>query len=321
MILILSRNNDLTTYQVMKWIAYQNREVMLLTESDKVREISISGKQTILRFEDKTLDLADVRAYWYRRGDLDLSSVPAGTDYPPIITDHIRQEVQHVNELIYSRLADIPHLGTFKNRNLNRLVIFDHARIAGFLIPAFGIFNTRTQVQQFISTHGKTVTKPISNGILETEDLVTYAQYTTLFEPADAAALTDTFVPALFAAYVEKKYELRIFYLAGVCYTMAILSQQDPQTAVDMRNYNYRKPNRNLPYQLPKTIEEKIDALMRSLQLVTGSIDMIVTPDDEFVFLEINPAGQFGNVSSSCNYHLEKKVADHLIRIASAPDL
>jgi hypothetical protein len=38
------------------------------------------------------------------------------------------------------------------------------------------------------------------------------------------------------------------------------------------------------------------------------------TPDGREVFLEVNPVGQFGMVSAPCNYHLEKKVAELLIR-------
>ena len=52
---------------------------------------------------------------------------------------------------------------------------------------------------------------------------------------------------------------------------------------------------------------------MKNLKLDTGSIDMIVTLDGEYVFLEINPIGQFGMVSYHCNYHLEKRIAEYII--------
>ncbi|HEY0036114.1 MAG TPA: hypothetical protein VGB66_05465, partial [Longimicrobium sp.] len=52
-----------------------------------------------------------------------------------------------------------------------------------------------------------------------------------------------------------------------------------------------------------------------SLEMRTGSIDLIRTRDGRHVFLEVNPAGQFGMVSHPCNYGLEKKVAEYLIRM------
>ena len=110
-----------------------------------------------------------------------------------------------------------------------------------------------------------------------------------------------------------KKYEVRVFYLDPEFYSMAIFSQRDDQTQVDFRKYNLEKPNRCVPYELPKAIEHKLKALMNILDLNSGSIDLIVNKDDDYIFLEVNPVGQFAMVSEPCNYFLEKKVAEFLI--------
>ncbi len=47
------------------------------------------------------------------------------------------------------------------------------------------------------------------------------------------------------------------------------------------------------PYSLPETIEARLLSLMGQLGLVMGSIDMIVTPEGDHVFLEVNEQGQF----------------------------
>lgn len=52
---------------------------------------------------------------------------------------------------------------------------------------------------------------------------------------------------------------------------------------------------------------------MKKMNLDTGSIDMIVTPELEYVFLEVNPVGQYDMVSVPCNYHLHSKIAKILI--------
>ena len=49
---------------------------------------------------------------------------------------------------------------------------------------------------------------------------------------------------------------------------------------------------------------------MRKLKLDSGSIDIIVTNKGEYVFLEVNPVGHFTQVSSPCNYYLEKEIAE-----------
>lgn len=47
------------------------------------------------------------------------------------------------------------------------------------------------------------------------------------------------------------------------------------------------------PYQLPQSIEAKLLELMKKLGLNYGAIDLILTPNNEYVFLEINPVGEF----------------------------
>ena len=47
------------------------------------------------------------------------------------------------------------------------------------------------------------------------------------------------------------------------------------------------------PYQLPEDVEAKIRVFMRQLGIVFGSFDFIVTPDGDYVFLEVNEQGQF----------------------------
>jgi glutathione synthase/RimK-type ligase-like ATP-grasp enzyme len=51
---------------------------------------------------------------------------------------------------------------------------------------------------------------------------------------------------------------------------------------------------------------------MIKLGLDSGSIDMIVSTEGKYIFLEVNPVGQFGMVSYPCNYYIERDIADYL---------
>jgi len=124
--------------------------------------------------------------------------------------------------------------------------------------------------------------------------------------------IPDYFAPTLFQKEIEKKFELRIFYIDGIFYSMVIFSQQDSRTEVDFRNYDYQNPTKTSPYQLPHEIELKLKELMKNLKLSTGSIDMIYTVDNDYCFLEVNPTGQFGMISIPCNYMIEKRIAELL---------
>lgn len=112
---------------------------------------------------------------------------------------------------------------------------------------------------------------------------------------------------------IDKAYELRIFYLCGEIFGMAIFSQSIDQTRVDFRKYNWEKPNRYEPVSVPKELKDKIKLLMNVLKLNTGSLDFIKAKDGNYYFLEINPTGQFGMMEGPCNYPLHKRVAQVLV--------
>jgi glutathione synthase/RimK-type ligase-like ATP-grasp enzyme len=46
-------------------------------------------------------------------------------------------------------------------------------------------------------------------------------------------------------------------------------------------------------HQLPQEVESQCVHLTRALGLAFGAIDLILTPQGEYVFLEINPNGQW----------------------------
>ncbi|MEJ2669125.1 MAG: MvdD family ATP-grasp ribosomal peptide maturase, partial [Gammaproteobacteria bacterium] len=56
---------------------------------------------------------------------------------------------------------------------------------------------------------------------------------------------------------------------------------------------------------------------MDLLGLNFGCIDMILTPDDEFVFLEVNPNGQWLWVEHSLGCNISGAIADKLIGCSS----
>ena len=66
-------------------------------------------------------------------------------------------------------------------------------------------------------------------------------------------------------------------------------------------------------YDLSPDIEELVLKLTSALGLVYGAIDMIVTPEGEHVFLEINPSGQFGFIEQSTGLPILSSLADTLI--------
>jgi hypothetical protein len=118
--------------------------------------------------------------------------------------------------------------------------------------------------------------------------------------------------PVILQEYIPKKLELRITVVGKKIFPCAIYSQEaQGHGMVDYRGHEDEV--RHEVYKLPAEIEEKCFALLRELGLQYGSIDMIVTPDEEYFFLEINSNGQFLWVQEKTGMPIAEAVADLLM--------
>lgn len=67
-------------------------------------------------------------------------------------------------------------------------------------------------------------------------------------------------------------------------------------------------------YVLPKEINVKLRMLMKKMNLHFGAIDMIVTPSGDYVFLEINPSGQWGWIEVLTKMPISEAIAEILMK-------
>jgi glutathione synthase/RimK-type ligase-like ATP-grasp enzyme len=98
--------------------------------------------------------------------------------------------------------------------------------------------------------------------------------------------------PAIYQRKIEKQYELRVTCMGDVCFAARLDSQERAMTSMDWRA-DLARPLTPHRVELPPRVEERCLMLMRVLGLAFGCIDLIVTPDGEHVFLEVNEMGQF----------------------------
>lgn len=98
--------------------------------------------------------------------------------------------------------------------------------------------------------------------------------------------------PAIYQRKIEKAYELRVTCMDERCFAVRLDSQSNDVTRTDWRA-DLRTPLKPRLCELPPQVEERCIMLMRKLGLAFGCIDLIVTPQGEHVFLEVNEMGQF----------------------------
>lgn len=98
--------------------------------------------------------------------------------------------------------------------------------------------------------------------------------------------------PGIFQVEIKKKFELRITCFGHYLVAAKLHSQKHPDGLIDWRAIR-REPMLVEPFDLPEAVANKIRLFMQRMGLVFGAFDMIVTPDDDYVFLEVNEQGQF----------------------------
>ncbi len=305
MILILGSPIESTIDKVIDWIYYfnPNKKVIRINSINEY-EIYFKGDKIFLQLAHETVDLDHISSFWYRRGKLMYKFKEQIA-----IPEYQIEEANVLEEFLNYKLKQKRHISDLYSASVNKLIVLEEAKKVGLNIPKTYLMEDldtlttyQNQEELITKTYLESSTFKFSNA-----NALMYTQ-----EVKQLENVPNRFAPSLFQNRINKKVELRVFYLNGEMWAMAIFSQSDTQTALDFRIYNKAKPNRNSPFLIPSEIQKKIITLMQNLNLNTGSIDMILDHMDNYIFLEINPVGQFGMVSYPCNYNLEKKIAKYL---------
>lgn len=102
--------------------------------------------------------------------------------------------------------------------------------------------------------------------------------------------------PAIFQEFLPKLSDIRVTVVGEQIFSCEIHSQEFAQTRIDFRRMvqlNGTERLRHTPCRLPPHIESKVRMLMEHFGLLFGCFDFVRTMDGEYVFLEVNPSGQW----------------------------
>lgn len=195
--------------------------------------------------------------------------------------------------------------------SLNKLRVLQIARECGLDTPATIVTSDRAAAREFMRRHGGAIVKPagevghfVANNSIHGTTTAVVPEH--LLEKGGWAGG----FPCVFQERLDAKYELRIFHVDGKCFATAYLFGDDGGKTIDSRI----RERSTCPFALPEAIGAKLALLMSRLGLALGSIDLIRTRDGRWVFLEVNPNGQFWGDEAECLYPLHKEIALALAR-------
>lgn len=317
-IIVQSESNDGSTDDVINWIKYlSNREIIPFFDVFKIDkfEAVIDSNDTYIKLNETKIHIED--RFWYRRGIYE-----AGYDKQSSIHQNLFINLYIQNEKTILNTANRANffeksINKFSDNDIEKLHMLLLSKQIGIQVPNVLITNNREKVANFIKKNKKVITKSLKHASTFFYYKGEYVQLscgTVLVDDVVFNRYSKKFSVSFFQQYIEKKYEIRTFYMNGFFKSMAIFSQANEKTKVDFRNYDRLNPNRLVPYKLPSVLEGKLKILMDKLGLNSGSIDIICSPNGKYYFLEVNPIGQFQWLSRHCNYNLEKLIALELCK-------
>jgi len=88
---------------------------------------------------------------------------------------------------------------------------------------------------------------------------------------------------------VPNKADIRVTLVGEEVFSASIIKE-------DTSTVDWRRPEGKKVYEshtLPQALSESLLLLNRRMGLIYSAIDLILTPDEEYVFLEVNPVGEW----------------------------
>lgn len=318
-VLIITHTKDNTSVdKVIEFINAAGGEAIRFNVDRYPMEYALTSSFTGNKWEVLLTDgaakheLTDVDAVWYRR------SFNLGAGLKDVLPrEYLGPTMREVQHTLFGMLEGLTCFQIARYSEYRRLDSKEEQlRMAvkhGLRIPATCISNSPEQVKTFVEQSRPVVAKMQSSFAVykgEQEHVV----FTNEITDAHLQELNSLqYCPMTFQQKLEKKLELRVTIVGASIFAFSIDSQKMANAKVDWRKEGAAMVEDWKPYELPQEIKSKLLSFMDEYKLNYGAIDIIVTPDNEYYFLEINAAGEYFWLDMLCNYEISKQIAAVLL--------
>lgn len=263
---------------------------------------------------DERLD--DITAVWYRR------SYHIGKGLEPLLDkEFLSSALGEVRRTLFGMLEGLPCFQLERYSVYRRLDSKEEQlRMAvkhGLLVPETCITNSPQQLQQFLTATGRPVIAKMQSSFAIYREGEEHVVFTNEISEEHLAQLDQLkYCPMVFQEKLPKALELRVTIVGRQVFSFAIDSQQLPGAATDWRKEGAALVNSWKPYPLREDVAASLLAMMDAYGLNYGAIDLILTPDGKYYFLEINAAGEFFWLDRLCGNAISRHMAAILLNAA-----
>lgn len=315
MVLFITNKEDITTDFLIDKLNNLGESYYRLNSEDLLHNIGIN-----FNFKDKhfmlidyskntTINLQEVGSVYYRRPKLpsiDNPSLSAGEN------QFVANETAAILEGIYKILKDkywISPVGSIREAE-NKLYQLLIAQMVGFTIPDSLVTTLPINARDFFESHKECIIKPIRNGLIR-DDIAPKVIFTSLLSQ-DFLAQFDSveYCPTFLQNRIMKEADVRVTVVGKCFFPAKINSQKYKETEVDWRKGGHI----DLEYEqitIPNTVRQRCLHLLYILGLNFGAFDFILDDHGNYIFLEVNPNGQWAWIENRLGY----KISDELVRL------
>ena len=303
MILIITHKTDFTADFVVNKLNQRGINYQRLNCEDiLLKEFSFKFNND---FEYSLLNKNNYESVWFRR-----TKLPEIQGLSNEETIYVLSEIDGLFKNIFSSLPAkwlSPPVSVYQAEN--KLLQLKIAKRIGFKIPNTLVTNSKSELESFYRENSRDIIlKPLSQTRVSNEDntafIFTNVVPQNLIEQVEEFDLT----PCIFQRNIPKDYEIRVTVVGEKIFAAAVYSQSDEEAKIDWR----RKSLVFNEVQLPDEIENLCIQTLKELNLGFGAIDLIKTPEGEYIFLEINPNGQWVWIENQTGQKISDAIIEYL---------
>lgn len=310
-VLIITNKGDITTDFIVRELKSQNISFYRLNTEEITKSISLTfdidkKEFTILdKSSNSIYNCLDFTSVYYRRPEIpniDIDKLSIGEEF------FVRNELTYFLEGLYKILKNANWFSpVYAIREAeNKVHQLIKAQELGFEIPKTLLTTEYEKALDFFnSTSSNCIIKPIKSGLINEpdNDKVVFTSKISEFPKAESSIQS---CPSFFQEHIEKTVDLRVTVVGNKIFATEILSQENENTKVDWRRGENVLIHRKVT--LPKDIRDKCILLVSDLNLKFGAVDFIIDKKGNYIFLEINPNGQWAWIENQTNYPISKEI-------------
>ena len=316
MILIITNERDITSDMVILRLQEQGDSYLRVNTEDFPTRLGISWAladghvQGEFSSQRGLVDLHTISAVWYRRP---LKSKPTNSIESSAARMFAQQESDALLQNIWLTLDCLWVSSPMAIRKTeHKLYQLRLASSMGFEVPKSLVTTDPARAREFCRQVQDVIAKPIDRGYVDDPSGDDVLIYTNRLRAKDLARLdTVRFSPTFFQACIPRRCDLRVTVVGRSVFATEIHLPKDAMGEVDWRRQEVDRL-RHAAHTLSPVLEHRILSFVRQFGLQFAALDFIVTPDDRYVFLEINPNGQWAWIEQLIDTPISSAIVDLL---------